>query len=257
MFEFFEYQVNNGVALVTMNRPPANAMSRQVYESLDKLIDHVESSSEVRCLVLAGADECRAWIGGADLHEFLTLNSETRRTRHDYIERVTDRFYRLSRPTVAAICKPAVGGGMVMASFCDIRVAADSTFFSMPEVDRSLTGGGGAYYNRLGLPVGFIREMILTGRRFTAAEIEKVGFLNYVVPKEQVLPKAVAVAELIAAKSLPAVQAIKESANFIDLHGWDEGRRVAHEKSARLVETADYKEGIEAFLQRRPPVYKR
>ena len=160
-------------------------------------------------MVLAGADECRAWIGGGDLNKFLTFTSETRRTRHDYVEGVTDRFYRLSRPTIAAIAKPAVGGGVVMASFCDIQIAADDVFFAMPEVDRCLTGGGGAYFNRLAPPVGFIREMILTGRRFTAAEVDKVGFLNYVLPRDEVLPKAMAVAELISSKSLPAVQAIK------------------------------------------------
>ncbi len=117
MFEFFDFSVTDGVGLLTMNRPPANAMSRQVYESLDKVIDHIESSDEVRCLVLAGADECRAWIGGGDLNEFLTLTSETRRTRHAYVEGVTDRFYRLTRPTIAAIAKPAVGAGMVITRF--------------------------------------------------------------------------------------------------------------------------------------------
>jgi enoyl-CoA hydratase/carnithine racemase len=256
MFEFFDFKVSNGVALVTVNRPPVNAMSREVYESLERLINHVEASPEIRSLVLAGSDQCRAWIGGADLNEFLTLTPETRTARHAYVESVTDKFYNISRPTIAAITKPAVGGGMVIASFCDIRVAADTAFFGMPEVDRSLTGGAGAYFNRLNMPAGFIREMIFTGRRFTAAQVEKVGFLNHVVPEDQVLAKALEIAEVIATKSLPAVQAIKRGANIVDATGWDEGRAAAHRESALLVGTADYKEGINAFLERRKPNYK-
>jgi enoyl-CoA hydratase/carnithine racemase len=257
-FEFFHIKTDNGVAIVTIDRPPVNALSRELYESLDKLIDDVEATRDIRAVVLACAEDAKAWIGGGDLNEFLTLTSETRRTRHDYVEAVTDRFYRLSCPTVAAITKPAIGGGMVFASFCDILVAADTAFFSMPEVDRSLTGGAGAYFNRLNLPVGFIREMILTGRRLSAAELREVGFLNYVLPQDQVLARAVEIAELIAAKSSAAVRAIKQSANLIDTVGWDKGRAAAHEMSAAvLVDGPDYKEAITAFLERRKPVFNR
>jgi len=257
VFKFFEFDVNDGVALATFDRPPVNAMSREVYESLDKLMDYVESSSEVRAIVFAGSDNSRAWIGGADLNDFLKLTYETRVERHAYITKVTDRLYNISRPTIAAIGKSAVGGGMVIASFCDIRIASDSAFFAMPEIDRSLTGGAGAYFNRLNMPVGFIRELIFTGRRFTAAELEKAGFLNYVVAKDQVVPKALEVAGIIAKKSLPIVQAIKRSANLIDVSGWQEGRKVASEYSAQLTASPDYKEGINAFLERREPSFKR
>ena len=255
VFKFFELELRKGVALLTFNRPPVNAMSREVYESLSRLIDHVESSSEVRSVILAGSERSRAWIGGADLHEFLTLTPETRIARHDYVESVVDKFYNISHPTIAAITNPAIGGGMVMASFCDIRIAAESAFFAMPEVDRSLTGGAGAYFNRLNMPVGFIRELIFTGRRFSAAELQNVGFLNHVVPRGQVLAKALEIGEIIAAKSMPAVQAIKRGANTIDAFGWDEGRATAHRESARLVGTADYRESLKAFLERRKPNY--
>jgi enoyl-CoA hydratase/carnithine racemase len=254
-FEFFRLKVNNGVAIVTIDRPPVNAMSRQVYESLDKLIAYIEGAKDIRSVVLACAEDARAWIGGADLHEFLKLTAETRRDRHEYVEGVTDRFYNLSRPTVAAITKPAIGGGMVFASFSDIVVAADTAFFAMPEVDRGLTGGGGAYFNRLNLPVSFIREMVLTGRRFTAQEMDKAGFINHLLPQDQVLAKAIEIAELIATKSGTAVRAIKQSVNLIDQLGWDEGRAAAHAKSVALVEGPDYKEGISAFLERRKPSY--
>jgi enoyl-CoA hydratase/carnithine racemase len=253
----FRLEVQNGVAVVTIDRPPVNALSREVYESLDKLIVHIEGSNIVRAVVLACADDARAWIGGGDLKEFLTLNATTRAERHAFVEGVTDRFYNLSCPTIAAVSMPALGGGMVIASFCDIIVAADTTFFSMPEVDRVLTGGGGAYLNRLNLPVHFIREIILTGRKVSAKELYRFGFVNHLVEKARVLPKAIEIAETIASKSAVAVRAIKRSANEIDSIGWDKGRAAAHKRSEALVETRDYHEAITAFLEKRAPSFDR
>ncbi|TPJ57648.1 enoyl-CoA hydratase/isomerase family protein [Mesorhizobium sp. B2-6-1] len=254
-FEFFQLELRSGVAVVTIDRPPVNALSREVYESLSRLIDHIEATEEIRAVVLACKAEAKAWIGGGDLNEFLTLNSQRRRERHAYIETITDRFYNLSRPTIAAVSMPAPGGGMVFASFCDIIIAADTAFFSMPEVDRSLTGGAGAYLFRLHLPVPFIRELILTGRKATARELHHFGFINHVVPKEDVLPKAIEIAEAIAAKSIAAVRAIKQGANLMDRVGWDEGRAVAHRFSEELVSGPDYKEAILAFLEKRKPSF--
>ena len=255
MFKFFHFDVEDGVGIATFDRPPVNALSREVYESLDRMIDHIEGSPDVRVLVLAASDASRAWIGGADLNEFSTLTYETRVDRHAFATRVTDRFYNLSRPTIAAIRKPAVGGGVVFASFCDIRVASEDTFFSMPEVDRGLTGGAGAYLHRLNMPVGLIREIILTGRRLPSRELETSGFLNYVLPDQEVMPKAMELARMIAAKSLPVVEAIKSSANLMDMAGWQEGRKVASDHSARLTGSADYREGISAFFDGRKPSY--
>ncbi|MCS0495696.1 enoyl-CoA hydratase-related protein [Ancylobacter sp. MQZ15Z-1] len=255
-FEFFHLEASDGVAVLTVDRPPVNAFSREVYEDLARVIDHIEATPAIRVVVLACKPDAKAWIGGGDLKEFLSFTAETRRARHDYVEGVTDRFYRLSCPTVAAITRPALGGGMVFASFCDILVSADTAFFAMPEVDRSLTGGAGAYFNRLNLPVSFIREMILTGRRLSAAELREVGFLNHVLPEDQVMDKAMEIARIIAAKSSAAVRAIKQSANLIDTVGWDEGRAAAHEMSAtKLVDGPDYKEAISAFLERRKPAF--
>jgi enoyl-CoA hydratase/carnithine racemase len=255
-FEFFDLDLRNGVAVVTIDRPPVNALSRELYQSLDRLIDHIEATRDIRAVVLACRADAKAWIGGGDLKEFLTLNSAARRRdRHAYVESVTDRFYNLSCPTIAAVSMPAPGGGMVFASFCDIIVAAETAFFSMPEVDRSLTGGAGAYLFRLHLPVPFIREMILTGRKVTAKELHHFGFVNHLVPKEEVLSKAIEIAEAIAAKSTAAVRAIKQGANLMDRVGWDEGRAAAHRLSEALVDGPDYKEAISAFLEKRRPSF--
>lgn len=137
----------------------------------------------------------------------------------------------------------------------DIVVAAETAFFSMPEVDRSLTGGAGAYLMRLQLPVPFIREMILTGRKVDAGELHRLGFVNHVVPKEKVLAKALQIADAIAQKSAAAVRAIKQSANLMDGVGWDEGRAAAHKLSEGLVDGPDYKEAISAFLEKRKPSF--
>ncbi|AZQ68327.1 enoyl-CoA hydratase/isomerase family protein [Silicimonas algicola] len=252
----FRIDIRGGYAIVTIDRPPVNAFSRETYSELNEVISFIEATPAIRAMVLACADDARAWIGGGDLHEFLTLTSEeARRDRHAFIEVVTDRLYHLSRPTIAAVSMPAPGGGMVLASFCDIIIAAEETFFSMPEVDRGLTGGAGSYLNRLNLPVPIIREIILTGRKFSAAELKEHGFVNYVLPKDAVLPKAIELAEIIARKSAATITAIKRGANNIDKVGWDQGRTDAHQASEQLVTGPDYKEAINAFLEKREPKF--
>jgi len=256
-FEFFHLQIDNSVCLVTFDRPPANALSGAVYREIISLTKHLDDNQEIRCVVFAGASRCKAWNAGADINDFVGLDYEARIERYKLVNDANDRFYNLTKPVVAAIGSHAIGAGMTFAAICDIRVAAQDIYFSMPEIDRGTTSNGGAAFNRLNFPVGKMRELLFTGRHFKTEELADTGFFNYIVPKDQVLKKSLEIATNIAKKSIHALQATKISANAIEVMGKAEGREFAQDYTARLTSSADGQEGILAFLQKRITTYRR
>ena len=248
----FELEIDSeGVGIATFNRPPVNAVSLDVYEALARLGDAVEASHDVRVLVLSSPGNARAWCGGADLHDFVDMDRSRRSERYEFINASLPRIAALSRPVIAAINAPAVGMGVILAGICDLRVAADSATFACPEIDFGLVAGGGGLFAHLKMPEGFLRELLYTGRRFSADEMHSAGFLNYVVPRSDVLPKALEIAHLISRKSLPALQARKRVLLETEGLTWLEGYLVAQRASGELVENRDSSEGVTAFLEGR------
>ncbi|MGH7267237.1 MAG: enoyl-CoA hydratase/isomerase family protein [Candidatus Rokuibacteriota bacterium] len=254
--EFFRVETDpRGITTVTFDRPPVNAVSFDVYPEIRQVSEAIEASDDTRVVVLTAPPNNRAWCGGADVRDFLPLDYETRMERYRLINDCMPRFYNLNRPVVGAINGHAVGVGLVLASFCDIRVAWSDAFFACPEIDRGVLAGGGAFLSRIGVPPGIIREMMYTGARFTAERLRHSGMFNYVVPREQVLPKALEVAEVIAKKSLPALKANKLCTNATESLSWEDGYKLTQEYSGKLTVTRDAKEGIRAFLEKREPKY--
>ncbi|MFI4978909.1 MAG: enoyl-CoA hydratase/isomerase family protein [Nevskiales bacterium] len=254
--KFFSMQTDNrGITTVTFNRPPVNAISFEVYPEIRRMSEKIMSTDDTRVVILTAPPDARAWCGGAELTDFLGLDYDTRLARYRLINECMPTFYNLDRPVIAAINKHAVGVGMVLASFCDIRIASQDAFFAAPEIDRGVLAGGGGFFMRLNMPQGKIREMILTGRRFMAEELRESGFFNYIVPADQVMAKAREVAEIIAKKSLPALKANKLTMNAGETMTWEEAYKMTQKESARLTAGTDSKEGIRAFLEKRQPDY--
>jgi enoyl-CoA hydratase/carnithine racemase len=245
----------DGVAMVVFSRPPVNAVSLSVYEDIGRLVDMIEADTAIRVVVLAAPPEARAWCGGADLNDFKGMDPERRKERYRFINAQVPRLYRLDRPVIAAINGAAIGIGMVLAGLCDMRVAAQDARFACPEIDYGLVGGGAGLFAMLKLPEAKIRELLFTGRKFTARELEPTGFFNYVVPRDQVLGKALEIAGMIAAKSLPAIRARKRASVALEGRGWMEAYLDAQALSAELVAGADSGEGVRAFLERRRPKF--
>lgn len=255
-YEFFRIEVDKGIAVVTFSRPPVNALSYGAYRELAAVGEALENDERVKVVVFTAPPDARAWIGGADLNDFLDLDYDSRLKRYEVVNAATKRFSTLSRPVIGAINSHGVGAGMTFAAAqCDIRVVSDEAFFSMPQVDRGLTAGGGVYYTRLNMPAGKVREIIFTGRRFYATELKDTGFCDYLLPRAQVLPKAMEIAELIAGKSLAALKAIKLCANAVQDLSYEDAMKLTQEQTARLTAGADAKEGIRAFLEKRQPTY--
>lgn len=244
-----------GVGTCVFSRPPVNAVSYQVYEELDALTRHVAQSTDVRVLVLVAPSEARAWCGGADLKDFVGIDKAARRARYARINEVLPRFERLDRPVIAAIAAPVVGIGVILAALCDMRIAAADAMFSCPEIRYSLVAGGGGLLRTINMPEAKAREMLFTGRGFSAAELESTGFLNYVVPREEVLTRSHELAEEIARQSLPALRARKLASVDLEGRSWTQAYLDAQALSQGLTEGGDGQEGIKAFLDGRNPQY--
>ena len=209
-FGFFSLKVRkDGVGIVTFSRPPVNAVSLSVYEDIGRLADHVSGDDSIRVLVLTAPDDARAWCGGADLIEFKGMTSQRRKERYHFINEQLPRFHRIDRPMIAAINGATIGVGVMLAGMCDMRVASENARFACPEVDYGLVGGSAGMFATLGVPEAKIREMVYTGRAFTARELESTGFFNYVLPPAAVLPMALDLATQIASKNMPTLRARK------------------------------------------------
>lgn len=244
----------SGVAVVTFDRPPVNAVSEAVYLALRDVCNEV-TASDARVMVLTAVEGARAWCGGADLNEFMVLDGESRKARYKLINECLPRLHELDRPVIAAINGHTIGVGMVIASFCDIRIAAEDALFACPEIDRGVVAGGGSFFSRLAMPEGLVREMLYTGRRFTAEELRASGFFNRIVPRGEVMPQAMALAKTIASKSLPALRANKVCALAAEEMTMMDAYKLSQQYASRLTAMEDSKEGIRAFLERREPQY--
>jgi enoyl-CoA hydratase/carnithine racemase len=246
----------SGVATVTFDRPPVNAVSLRVYQELGRVVDRIEGDANIRAVILRAPAGARAWCGGADLNDFVGIDVASRKIRYDFINAQLPRFYRMERPVIAAIEGAAIGIGMILAALCDMRVAAEEATFACPEIDYGLVAGGAAIFRMAGVPEAMIRGMLFTGGRYTAAALASTGFFNSVVRRLDVMPAAIGLAERIAAKSLPAIRARKVASTHLDGIGWEQAYLDAQALSAQLTAGCDGAEGVAAFLDKRPPVYR-
>ena len=248
---FFKLQVHpDGVAVATMDRPPVNAVTLEVYREFIRFADHVQASDAIRVIVLAAKPENRTWCGGAEVREFVNLDSAGRIARFQLLAEATGRIYQIDRPVIAAISGNVAGAGLTLAALSDIRIGAEGSVAVMPEIDRGLLGNPGLF-RRLGMPEGVIREMLFTGRRFTTEELRHSGLFNYVLPKAEVLPKALEIAHLMASKSLAALKAYKTTMNQSEATlRWQDTSKMTWEVSGQLTESPEAKEGVRAFLLR-------
>ena len=244
------------MAVVTFSRPPVNAVSLSVYEDIGRLVSAIEAEDAVRAVVLTALEDSRAWCGGADLNDFVGMDTEKRKERYRFINEQLPGFYRLDRPVIAAINGHAIGIGMIWAGLADMRVAWEEAKFACPEIDYGLVCGGAGLFAMLKMPEAKMREILFTGRKFTARELEPTGYFNYVVPRGEVLPKALEIAGQIAKKSLLSVRARKIAQVALEGRSWMEAYLDAQALSADLVASADSGEGVRAFLEGRAAEYR-
>ena len=249
--EFITYEVEGMVGIITINRPKAlNALNSQVLDELDATLDAVDLDN-VRALILTGAGE-KSFVAGADIAEMSTL---TKAEGEAFGKKGNDVFRKLETfplPTIAAVNGFALGGGCEIAMACDIRIASDNAIFGQPETGLGIIPGFGGT-QRLARLVGMGRakEMIFTCDNIDANEAYRIGLVNKVVAKEELMATAKAMAAKIISKGSYAVSIAKAAIN----NGYDMDIKNAVEMEANLFgvtnDTHDKKEGMGAFLEKR------
>ncbi len=242
------------VGVVTLNRPQAlNALNLQVMRELTAALAAFDADPAIGCIVLAGSD--RAFAAGADIKE-MAPQSAADMAEADWFGG-WDAVGRVRTPIVAAVAGHALGGGCELAMMADVLIAADTAKFGQPEIKLGVMPGMGGS-QRLARAVGKARamELCLTGRTIDAAEADRVGLVSRVVPAERLMPEAMAVAATIAGMSRSAARAVKEAVNRAFELPLAEGIRAERRLFHALFATADQKEGMAAFIEKRPPAWR-
>jgi enoyl-CoA hydratase len=242
------------VGIIRFNRPAAlNALNAALVEELNAAIEAFEADANIGCLLITGSE--KAFAAGADIKE-MASKSYSDVNLGDFAGN-QDRIARARKPVVAAVAGFALGGGCEMAMQCDIIIAADNAKFGQPEIKLGVIPGIGGT-QRLTRAVGKAKAMdlILTGRMMDAQEAERAGLVARVVPAASLMDEAMKVAETIAGFGLPSVYAAKESVNRAFETTLAEGVRFERRVFHALFATEDQKEGMAAFVEKRPAKFK-
>lgn len=243
------------VGIVTLNRPKAlNALNGQLMDELGTALQAFDADPEIGCMVITGSE--KAFAAGADIGDMAQL-SFAQVYGQDYITRNWETIRSVRKPVIAAVSGFALGGGCELAMMCDFIIAADNAKFGQPEIKLGIIPGAGGT-QRLPRAVGKAKAMdlVLTGRMMDAAEAERAGLVSRVVPLDKLMDEALGAALTICGFGLPSVMAAKEAVNRAFEGGLSDGvmfeRRLFH----ALFATEDQKEGMDAFVNKRPAVFK-
>lgn len=243
------------VGLITLNRPKAlNALCAQLVAELEQALNELEADADIGAIVVTGSE--RAFAAGADIKEMKDRTFIDVFTT-DFITRGWERLAQCRKPTIAAVAGYALGGGCEIAMMCDIIIAAEDAKFGQPEITiGTIPGAGGT--QRLARAVGKAKAMdlVLTGRMMDAAEAERSGLVARIVPADKLLDEALGIAAKIASFSLPSVLLAKEAVNQAFETGLAAGLKFERRLFHATFGTLDQKEGMTAFTEKRPPVFK-
>lgn len=240
------------VAIATIDRPKAlNALNSEVLNDLNTLVDEVNADEEIRVLILTGSGE-KSFVAGADIGEMSNL---TKAEGEAFGKKGNDVFRRIETlpiPVIAAVNGYALGGGCELAMSCDIRICADTAVFGQPETGLGITPGfGGTQRLARLIGPGMAKQLIYSARNIKADEALRIGLVNAVYPLEELMPAAEKLAETIAKNAPIAVRACKKAINEGLEKPMDEAIVIEEKLFGGCFETADQREGMGAFLEKR------
>lgn len=252
-----DVEVDDGIALITMNRPERlNAMDAEAYRQLSDAWTRVRDDGDIRVAVITGAGD-RAFTTGADLKSFVNAPQDLSQFWMTQQDQLLNRGLEVWKPVIAAVNGYCLGGGMTLLLATDIRVATPTATFGLTEVARGVIAGNGGTQRVLEqLPHAIAMELLLTGRRVDAESAARWGLVNRVVPREELLPTAFAIAREVAANAPLAVQAAKELALRSRDVDRGTGLRLEQTMNRLLQFTEDAKEGPAAFAERRTAAFQ-
>ncbi|NLL19865.1 MAG: crotonase [Clostridia bacterium] len=251
-----ELEIRERLAILTINNPPVNPLTKDVLAELEKTVDELSTNDDVWALIITGAGE-KAFVAGADIRQFPLLKQEDGRKMAQWGQQIFDKIAALKMPVIAAINGFALGGGCELAMACDIRVASENAKLGQPEVNLGVMPGyGGTQRLPRLVGLGKAKELIFSGETIDAAEAYRIGLVDRLVPKGAALEEAIKLAEVILTRAPIAVRLSKEA---ID-KGWDlplnEGQQLEAELFGQTMDTEDKNEGATAFLEKRAATFK-
>ena len=240
------------LAIVTMNRPKAlNALNSETLKDLDAVITDLENDNDIYAVILTGAGE-KSFVAGADIAEMKDLDEKQGQEFGKLGNDVFLRLENLNKPVIAAINGFALGGGCEISMACDIRIASETALFGQPEVGLGITPGfGGTQRLARIVGLGIAKELIYTAKNIKADEAYRIGLVNKVVPLENLMDEAKKMASKIIANAPVAVRLCKDAINRGMQVDIDKAVMIEAEDFGKCFSSADQKEGMTAFLERR------
>jgi enoyl-CoA hydratase len=253
-YENIIVEQGDGVGVVRLNRPKVlNALSVPLMTEMGDALEAMDADESVRCIVLTGNE--RAFAAGADIGEMADASAVEMLKRNQFAR--WERIKKVRKPLIAAVSGYALGGGCELAMMCDMIVASESARFGQPEILIGIIPGAGGT-QRLTRAVGkaLAMEMVLTGRQITAREAHAAGLVNRVVPTELYLESAMQLAKEVAARPPLAVMLGKDAVLKSFDMTLDAGLEAERRNFYLLFATEDMREGMAAFLEKRPPHWR-
>jgi enoyl-CoA hydratase len=252
-----EFVTDGRVAIVTLNRPHAdNAITTELAASLIEALEAIAARSSVRVIILTGAGD-RAFSVGGDLRQRKAMTKEQWLRQRQVFDRMLYTLRQLRRPVIAAVHGMAFGGGCEIAISTDFIIASDDARFGQPEAIVGLSAGGGSpiFLPRV-LPPGKAMQMLMTGDPITAQEAYRLGMVNEVHPRSELMSAVLRIAETIASNSPTAVQAVKQAVRTSQGEPIEQAAAIMMEAHWRSVVHPDRVEGIRAFNEDREPTFQ-
>ncbi len=248
---FVTYKQDGFVGIITIDRPEAlNALNIQVLEDLDDVIDNIDFD-ETRAVIVTGAGD-RSFVAGADIAAMSKMTVKEAREFSKYGNDVFRKLETLPVPSIAAVNGFALGGGNELAMSCDIRYCSDNAVFGQPEVSLGITPGfGGTQRLARLIGTGKAKEMVYSAQNVKADEAYRIGLVNGVCSKEELMPTVMKLAKRIASNAPIAVRYAKESLTDGYLCDLDHAIYIEEKHFSECFETADQIEGMSAFLEKR------
>ncbi len=256
MYQTLLTSLENGIFTITINRPDKlNALNKDVIADLNKALDEIETNAEIKSVIITGAGP-KAFVAGADISEFNSLNKEQAMA---LAKRGQDTFARIensSKPIVAAVNGFALGGGCELAMSCHFRIASENAKFGQPEVNLGLIPGYGGTQRLVQLiGKGKAMELLMSAHMIDANEAKQLGLVNYVTTSETLLEHTQKILLVINSKAPMAVAGCIKAANAV----FDEsvnGYELEIKEFGNCFVTEDMKEGVSAFLEKRKANFK-
>jgi enoyl-CoA hydratase/carnithine racemase len=258
LFEWISWSLKDGIGILTLQRPPVNALNRLVIGEIGRWLERARKDAEegqLRVVVLRGAG--KHFCAGADLKERQHVPEEDVEKLVSSIRETFQRLAELPVPVLAAVQGAALGGGLELALAADFRILSEGARVGLPETSLAIIPGAGGT-QRLSRLIGYSRALywITSARTFSAKEALEQGVANWVVPRSDLLPEALKIAERIAQNGPVAVRAAKQALQEGLVLPMKEALEVEKTYYEKTIFTEDRLEGIRAFLEKRTPKYR-